>query len=165
MTLLSRLGDPERYPAENMTRIATIVSLAVLLTATLFVGFVFTRNLLHTRAQVNVSHLNQQTQNVDAFPVVHSHSLVDRYGNPKIILLHKSSRPTTKVPFYWVDLIAIDPPDRHLRCIVNGYPVEIESDIQVFSVTDDSKPIQRSFESGTIVPHTPIAKWKSFVDS
>lgn len=147
-----------------MTRsnIFTIVSFIAALALLLFVGTVFTRNLLHARAQLNVSHVNQQTTNVVSVPVVHSHTLVDRDGNPKIILLHKSTRQSTKVPFYWVDLIAIDPPDRHLRCVVDGDPVEIESDVQVFFVKDDSNPQQRSFDSNTTVPLSPEAKWKAF---
>ncbi|WP_153556477.1 hypothetical protein [Roseimaritima sediminicola] len=147
-----------------MTRITTITSLCVLLAAAIFVGTVFTRNLLHARAQLNVQHLNQQTTSVDAFPIVHSHTLVDRHGKPKIILLHKSTEPSGNVPFHWVDLIAIDPPDRHLRCIVDGDPVEIESDVQVFYALDDSKPSRRSFPSDTVVPHIPDAKWDEFAN-
>ena len=147
-----------------MTRssIFTVSFLVALLVSSVFVGVVFTRNFLHSWAQLSVSHVNQQRTNIVSFPVVHSHALVDRYGNPKIVLLHKSTRQSTRVPFYWVDLIAIDPPDRQLRCIVDGNPVEIESDVQVFFAIDDSKPAQRLFDSDTIVPQTPEAKWNAF---
>ena len=165
MENLSRvLGDVRRSPTEFMTRILTITSFVVLLAAAIFFGTLFTRNFLHARAQMNVQHLNQQTTNVNAFPIVHSHTLVDRYGNPKIILLHKSTEPSTNVPFYWVDLIAIDPPDRHLRCIVDGDPVEIESDVQVFYALDDFEPSRRLFPSDTVVPHIPDAKWDAFTN-
>ena len=147
-----------------MTRIATVTSLVILLAAAIFVGGVFTRNMLHAHAQRNVQHLNQQATSANTYPVVHSHTLLDRYGNPRIILLHKSTKSSTNVPFYWVDLIAIDPPDRNLRCIVDGDPVEIESDVQVFYALDDSRPTRQSFPSNTDVPHTPNAKWDAFTN-
>lgn len=144
------------------TLISIVVSVAFI--ATLLFGIVSVwHRVIHTQRQLNVSHVSQQAANTSVFPVVHSHTLVDRDGNSKIILLHRVTGPLKNVPFHWVDLIAIDPPDRHLRCRVDGEQVEIESQPQVFYALDDLPPRSSKISSDTMIPSAPQAKWEALI--
>lgn len=148
----------------HILNFAVATSLALLLA----VATVFGLNWLDARHQKMVTHVNQQPHAIPAYPVVLAHTIVDRSGDARIIMLHRLTRPMPAgaVPFQWVDLLAIDSPDRQLRCVIDGKPVRIGPAVKVFWAVDGGPPRLLSLSNTQIVPTSPAStKWHGLVGS
>jgi hypothetical protein len=79
-----------------------------------------------------------------SYPVVLSHSILNSNGNPRIVLLHRLTKPmaTKQSPFTWLNRLAIDPDGSTLEELrVNGETVWVDpSQTKFFFASDDQPP-------------------------
>lgn len=124
----------------------------------------------HNTAQRNVSHTWRDSTVTGTYPSVSSHSILDHSGTPRIVMLHKLTKPLPpSVPnaFHWVDLIAIDPGDHRLECKIAGKSVPVDPDaLAVFYAIDDSLPARLTVAGGAVATFaTPESAWEKLVGS
>jgi hypothetical protein len=119
------------------------------------------------KSQLCVSHVYQVPGELTTFPAVVGHTIVDRNGVARIVMLQKLTEPrhpNDPVAFHWVDLIAIDPNGKRLNCIVDGDRVRIDRGVQIFFVTNDSSPTRFTVDEMLLDPRaSPQAKWDLLV--
>jgi hypothetical protein len=119
-------------------------------------------------AQRNVSHTSHGTNQPGIFPSVTSHSILDYNGTPKLVMLHKLTKPLPPaVPncFFWVDLIAIDPHDDRLECKIDGTQVRIApNQLQIFFAVDDGEPEKLThYNADVALFASPDSIWNTLV--
>ncbi|TWU15699.1 hypothetical protein [Allorhodopirellula heiligendammensis] len=144
----------------------SIVRLSVILAAvalTAVSGLALANSWVHSEAQTKATLTIQPEIDAGVYPSIHSLTINDRRNDPKIVVLHKTTRQLAQQRFSWVDLIAINPPDGSLECRIDGTKVELERQIQVFYAVDDQKPTKVHFSQATDIPWSPEAKWNALV--
>ncbi len=147
-------------------------ALLLILTASLAVAiglsvFLVVNAARHRTANSNVSHRVQGDAKSSTYPVFLSHAILDSEGKPRIVMLHRLTRPGAPVdppPFSWVDRIAIDPNgSKLLELSVAGEPVWVNpARTQFFLATDDNPP-ERADAEGDCVSHSmsPREVWRT----
>ncbi|KAA5536085.1 hypothetical protein FYK55_28230 [Roseiconus nitratireducens] len=123
-------------------RNAALIALAALVLLLGWSAYVVVDAARHRIANSNVSHQMRGDAQSASYPVVLSHSILNSAGEPRIVLLHrltKPMRPANGPPFKWINRLAINPDGSKLEELrVCGDLVWVHpSGIQFYFTTDD----------------------------
>lgn len=137
---------------KRSTSLIFFASLAVAIGLSVYLAVKASR---HRIANANVSHRVQGDAKSSTYPVFLSHSILDSEGKPRIVMLHRLTRPAASIdppPFSWVDRIAIDPNgSKLLELSVAGEPVWVNpARTQFFLATDDNPPERADAEADCV---------------
>lgn len=111
----------------------------------------------HARLQ---KHWTMSIQKEAPYPPdgrIDSITIFDHGNIPKIVLLHRKTHSDSPV-INWIDRIGYGDSDE-LVCIVDGRPIAITNELQVYFATNSSPPLRLGYPTNIPVPHSAVGKW------